>query len=60
MKRGYLLPKGCKDLIDVLEQAKQRSKGRLRFFDLLKLPQSKKSIIFLPFKPTKPFWGPSA
>jgi hypothetical protein len=60
MKRGYLLPKGCKDLIDVLQKAKQPSKPPLLLFDLWKLWKRKNPIILSSFKPTKPFWKPSA
>ena len=58
MKRGYLLPKGCKDLIDALEQPKQLSskhpvilidKKLMKYFDGNVKPH------FFKFKPIKPF-----
>ena len=60
MKRGYLLPKGCKDLIDALEQPKQLSskhpvvlidKKLMKFFD----GDGNVKPQFLKFKPIKPF-----
>jgi hypothetical protein len=55
MKRGYLLPEGCKDLIDVLEKSKRASQHPILFFDLWK---QEKPLLFK-FKPTKPLWKPS-
>ena len=56
MKRGYLLPEGCKDLIDVLEKAKKPSQHPILFFDLRRL----KEPLLCKFKSTLPFWKPSA
>jgi len=60
MKRGYLLPEGCKDLIDVLNQAKQLSSLHPLFIDLSKLGQVVKLAHLKPrlfkFKPTEPMW----
>ena len=56
MQRGYLLPEGCKDLIDVLEKSKQPSRHPILFLDLRKL----KKLLLSKFKPTKPFGKPSA
>ena len=56
MKRGYLLPEGCKDLIDVWKKSKQTPQHPILFFDLRKL----KKPLLSRFKPTKPFWKPSA
>ncbi|MGA9779278.1 MAG: hypothetical protein WBS33_13490 [Verrucomicrobiia bacterium] len=55
MKRGYLLPEGCKDLIDVLKKSKQPSQHPVLLFDLWKLKKPQ----LVKFKPTKLFWGPS-
>ncbi len=56
MKRGYLLPEGCKDLIDVLVESKKPSPHPIIFFDLRKL----KKPLLSKFKPTVPTWKPSA
>jgi hypothetical protein len=55
MKRGYLLPEGCKDLIDVLKKSKQPPQHPVLWFDLWKLKKPQLAN----FKPAKPFWGPS-
>jgi len=56
MKRGYLLPEGCKDLIDVLQKSKEPLQDPVLFLELRRL---QKPLLFK-FKPTKPFWKPSA
>jgi hypothetical protein len=56
MKRGYLLPEGCKNLIDVLEKSKEPPEHPVLF---LELPRLQKPLLFK-FNPTKPFWKPSA
>ena len=54
MKRGYLLPEGCKDLIDVLGKPEKPSQHAVLFLRKLKKP------LLIKFKPTTPFWKPSA
>lgn len=60
MTRGYLLPEGCKDLIDVLNQARQRSSRAPIFLHPSKLGQVVKLVKLKPhlfkFKPTNPKW----
>lgn len=53
MKRGYLLPEGCKDLIDVLKR--KESRHRDLFVDLQKLQK----VFIAEWKPSKAiFWKP--
>lgn len=54
MKRGYLLPEGCRDLIDLLEKSKEPSQHPGLFLRKLKKP------LLCRFQPTVPFWKPSA
>ena len=64
MKRGYLLPEGCKDLIDILVRARQPSPQHpTRFIDASKfkglIDSGKLKLQLSKFKPTQPFWKPS-
>lgn len=62
MKRGYLLPEGCKDLHDVLEQRKQAAKRPLIMLPLLPAGILKKPTKAMKkfIKLTKWFGKPSA
>ena len=56
MERGYLLPEGCKDLIDVVNKSKKEWQHAELFVDLQRLQK----VWLVEFKAKKPFWKPPA
>ena len=56
MKRGYLLPEGCKDLIDVWKKPKQPWQDPIPTFTPFDLWMLKEEPMLFKFKPTKPIW----
>jgi hypothetical protein len=55
MQRGYLLPEGCKDLIDVLKQPMQPpSRQPARLVDISNLKQLAEFLKLIKFKPQQP------